>query len=152
MLSTSAEEQNNNSSAPGVKIVKANSFRRRYFSRSHTTNDQVQEDPRQSSFIRPQTQTQPPRSTMSLRSLRSSFDFNSSHSRQHGFLDKNSNHSFPTSPIMRTSSTTSSSTPTPPVSPHRIPIFLRNSMPKSAAGQTRLTGVQQLSTSWEFIR
>lgn len=160
---------NNNGSSRG--LIKANSFsfRRRYFFKSDdapTTTPPPTlpvEDYRQSSFIRPQTET---RTSLSLRSFRSSLDTRRGAGGGGGFLDKNSNHSYPTSPTTSTATTStfrtsSSASSTPPVSPHRT---FRNSVPKttggitgqrgtwSAMGPTRMAGVQQLSTSWEFIR
>lgn len=157
---TSNSHNNNNSG----RLTKANSFsfRRRYFLKSSNddppTPPPSNDDSRQSTFIRPQSQAIQPRTTLSLRSFRSSLDSNSGFTRK-GFVDKNSNHSYPTSPTSTNSTirTSSSSCSTPPVSPHRIPIF-RNSMPKTGvssgrgAALNRMTGVQQLSTSWEFIR
>lgn len=160
---TMLREPNNNKLPNNRGLIKANSFsfRRRYFLKpdDHPVpppsplSIATTEDHRQSTFIRPQIET---RTSYSLRSFRSSLESK----RSGGFLDKNSNHSsYPTSPTTTNSSirNSSSACSTPPVSPHRIPIF-RNSMPKTGgyargiAGATRMTGVQQLSTSWEFIR
>lgn len=166
---TTSNQNNNNNNG---RLIKANSFsfRRRYFLKSNDDPPQsphpLEDQHRLATFIRPQSQAQPKspspstRTTLSLRSFRSSLDSNASgFAKRGGFLDKNSNHSYPTSPTTTTTTasirSSSSTCSTPPVSPsHRIPIF-RNSMPKtgvSRAASTRMTGVQQLSTSWEFIR
>lgn len=145
----SSPEPNNNHSPNSPlnnsgRLIKANSFsfRRRYFLKP-SDNVPVNEDQRQSSFIQPQS---PPRTSLSLRSFRSSLD---SYTGRRTVLDKNSNHSFPASPTK-----TPPISPLPPVSPHhhRTSLF-RNSMPKTGVStRPSPTGVQQLSTSWEFIR
>lgn len=147
MSSTTSSDHRNNNNVGNNHITKANSFRRRYFGKT-TTEDPPQSQQQRSSCPGGGV-------TMSLRSFRTSSDLSSPTStprRKYLLVDRNSNHT--SFGGVGSGYRTSPTPPTPPVSPHRI--SFRNAMSKSSGstgtGTTTTTGVQQLSTSWEFIR